>query len=91
MGYSDERIEAVLSELREGARVADVCKRHGVSAATVHRWRARARACEAPPEGHRPYQVLAEENRRLKHLVGELMLENRELRAGLRRPGAAAR
>lgn len=91
MRYSDERIGAVLSELAEGVRVVEVCRKHGVSPATVHRWRARARDDVLCASHERSHQILAEENRRLKHLVGELMLENRELRAGLRRPAGAAR
>ena len=88
MRYSDQTVRAVLAARREGVSVAEVSSKHEVSPATVHRWRAQARHV---PDPERSYAALAEENRRLKHLVGELTLENRELRATVKRPGVDAR
>lgn len=58
--------EAALSS---GSRVADVCKRLGVSEVTFHRWRARYGGVR-PPETKR-LRELERENARLKKIVAD--------------------
>ena len=36
---SEEQIVGVLQELDSGAKIAEVCRRHGVADAAIHRWR----------------------------------------------------
>lgn len=58
----DEPIVAVLKENEAGARVDDLCRRHGISGATFHAWRAPRRGggrCPGPPPGavREPYRL----------------------------------
>ncbi|MGL1316159.1 transposase, partial [Vibrio parahaemolyticus] len=39
--FSDEQIIGILREQEAGASTADVCRRHGVSAATFYKWKAK--------------------------------------------------
>ena len=57
------------AELGSGSRVADVCKKLGVSEVTFHRWRARYGAVRAP-EAKR-LRELEKENTPLKKIVAE--------------------
>jgi transposase-like protein len=57
------------TQLGAGARIADVCKKLGVSENTFHRWRARYGSMR-PPEAKR-LRELEKENTRLKKIVAE--------------------
>ncbi|MFX8833010.1 transposase, partial [Acinetobacter baumannii] len=39
--FSEEQIIGILREQEAGASTADVCRRHGVSAATFYKWKAK--------------------------------------------------
>ena len=39
--YSEARIFQVLQEVNAGCPVVDAARRHGVSSATIHRWKSR--------------------------------------------------
>ena len=39
--FSEEQIIGILKEQEAGMATADVCRKHGVSAATFSRWKAR--------------------------------------------------
>jgi len=39
--YTEEQIIAVLKEGEAGARVADLCRKHGMSDATYYNWKAK--------------------------------------------------
>ena len=39
--FTDEQIIAILREQEAGATTADVCRRHGISAATFYAWKAK--------------------------------------------------
>jgi putative transposase len=72
--FTDEQIVAIVHEAESGARVAEVCRRHGVSRETLRRWRAKYRGMEV--QEAKRLKALEEENRRLKRLVAELALDN---------------
>ena len=79
--FTDEQIIAVLKEAEAGAPVKDVCRRHGVSEQSLHRWRAKYGGMEISDA--RRLHGLEDENRRLKHLVADLTLDNQALKAVL--------
>ncbi len=37
--FTEDQIIGILHELESGAKIPDVCRRHGVADATIHRWR----------------------------------------------------
>ena len=39
--FSDEQIIGILKEQEAGAATADVCRRHGISGATLYKWKAK--------------------------------------------------
>jgi len=76
--YSEELILRVLKEIESGKTVAAVCRERGLSDQTVYRWRSKYAGMEEK-DVHR-LRALEDENRRLKHLVAELSLDNQALK-----------
>jgi putative transposase len=70
--FTEEQIIAVLKEADAGARIADLCRRHGVSEQTFYRWKARYGGLEV--SDLRWLRQLEDENSRLKRLVADLTL-----------------
>ncbi len=79
--FTEEQIVGVLKEAKAGVAVADLCRHLGVSEVTFYRWRAKYGGLEVN-EAKR-LRALEEENRQLKHVVAELTLDNRTLKAVL--------
>jgi transposase-like protein len=72
--FTDEQIVAIVRESeREGVRVADVAKRHGITETTLFRWRKRFGGLEVSQATE--LRHLQHENGRLKKLVAERDLE----------------
>lgn len=42
--FTESQIVNILKELKAGSKAADVCRRHGVSEATLYNWRAKYQA-----------------------------------------------
>jgi putative transposase len=76
--FTEERILGVLKQVEGGRTIADVCREHGISDATYHRWKAKYGGLEVSQL--RRLKQLEEENRKLKQLVGELTLDNAALK-----------
>ena len=76
---SQEQIEQILQSLESGRPAAELAKEHGVSLGSVYMWRAKFGAAQVPPDAAR-LNKLDSENKRLKCLVADLMLENQELK-----------
>ena len=53
---------------------ADVCRKHGVSSATVYKWKAKYGGLEVSDA--RKLRALEDENAKLKKLLAEAMLDN---------------
>ena len=71
--FSDEQIIGILKEQEAGAVTADVCRRHGISEATFYKWKAKYGGLEVSEA--RRLRSLEDENRRLKKLLAETMLD----------------
>ena len=71
--FSEEQIIAVLREQEGGMKTADVCRKHGISSATLYAWKAKYGGLDVSQA--RKLKVLEEENARLKRLVGEQALD----------------
>jgi putative transposase len=76
--FTEEQIIAVLRQQECGAATAEVCRKHGISSATFYKWKARYGGLEVSDA--RRLKALDEENRRLKKLLAEAMLDNAMLK-----------
>jgi putative transposase len=71
--FSDEKIIGVLKEHEAGAKVDEICRRHGISSATFYTWRKKYGGMEASDA--RRLKALEAENAKLKRIVAEQMLD----------------
>jgi putative transposase len=71
--FTEEQIIKVLMEHAAGLSAADVCRKHGISDATFYKWRSRFGGMEVSDA--RKLKALEEENRKLKKLLAESMLD----------------
>ena len=76
--FTEEQIIAVLKEAQAGLPVAEVCRKHGISDATFYTWRSKYGGLEVSDA--KRLKTLEEENRRLKKLLAEQMLDVATLR-----------
>ncbi len=76
--FTGEQILAILKQVEAGRKVEDVCREHGISAATFYTWRSKYGGLELS-EAKR-LKALEEENGKLKVLVAELSLDNKILK-----------
>jgi putative transposase len=83
--YTEEQIIGILKQHEAGVRTADLCREHGISAATFYAWKSKYGGMEVG-EAQRLKQ-LEEENQRLKHLVADLSLDREALKAVIRKNG----
>lgn len=72
--FTEAQIIAILKRVEAGQKVADVCRTEGISEATYHRWKTKYGGLDVNEA--RRLKHLEDENRRLKHLVAELTLDN---------------
>ena len=80
--FSDSQILAVLKQAEVGTAVPDLCREHGISSATFYKWRAKFGGMDASLMAR--MKELEEENRRLKKLLSETILENEVTMEALR-------
>jgi putative transposase len=76
--FSEEQIIGILREHEVGATTAEVCRRHGIADATFYKWKAKYGGLEVSEA--RRLKSLEDENRRLKKLLAEAMLDNAALK-----------
>ncbi len=72
--FTEEQIIAILREQEAGAKTADLCRRHGISAATFYAWKAKYGGLEVSEA--RRLKALEDENTKLKKLLADAMLDN---------------
>ena len=71
--FSDAQIIGVLREQESGATTAEVGRRHGISEQTFYRWKAKYGGMQVSEA--QKLKTLEDENRRLKKLLAESMLD----------------
>ena len=71
--FTEEQIIGVLREQEAGAATSDVCRKHGISSATFYKWKAKYGGLDVSEA--RRLRSLEDENRRLKKLLAETMLD----------------
>ncbi len=87
--FSEEQIITILKEAEGGAKVAELCRRHGIADATFYTWRSKYGGLEVSEM--RRLRQLEEENRRLKSIVAEQALDLRALKDVLAKNGYGPR
>ena len=76
--FSEEQIIEVLKQASAGVPVQELVRAKGISEGTFYRWKAKYGGMEASDV--KRLKQLEEENRRLKTMAADLMLENKILR-----------
>jgi len=71
--YTEEQIIGILKEHRAGLPAAELCRKYGISDATLYNWRSKYGGMEVSDA--RKLRALEEENRKLKKLLAESALD----------------
>lgn len=71
--FSEEQIIAVLKEAEAGAKVLDLCRKHGISDATFYNWKAKYAGMTVAEL--RRLRELEAENAKLKRIVADQQLD----------------
>ncbi len=77
--FKEEQIIGILKEFEAGVKMTELCRKYGISDATFYNWK-RKYAGLTVSEARRLKQ-LEDENRKLKHVVADLTLDNHALKA----------
>jgi putative transposase len=72
--FTEEQIIGILKEHEAGVPVSDLCRKHGVSDASIYKWKARFGGMDVS-EAKR-LRALADENAELKRMLADAMLDN---------------
>lgn len=76
--FSEEQIIGILKEQEAGAKVTDLCRKHGISSPTFYKWKAKYGGLDVSEA--RRLRALEDENARLKKLLAESMLNEAALK-----------
>jgi putative transposase len=76
--FTEEQIIGILKEHEAGTKAEELSRRHGVSGTTFYKWKAKFGGLEVSEA--RRLRALEDENRRLKKLLAEQMLDNAALK-----------
>ena len=76
--FTEGQIIGVLKEHEAGAKTADLARKHGISEATLYNWKAKYGGMDVS-EAKR-LRALEDENRKLKKLLAESMLDQAALK-----------
>ena len=87
--YTEEQIIGILKQHEAGVKTADLCREHGISAATFYGWKSRFGGMDVS-EAQR-LKAMEDESRRLKLLVAELSQHGEALTAVIRKTAGACR
>ena len=77
--HTEEQIIGVLKESEAGLKTDELCRKHGISPQTFYKWKSKFGGMEVSDA--RRLRGLEDENRRLKHIVADLTLDNQALKA----------
>jgi len=79
--FSHAQIMAVLKQAEGGTPVSEVCREHGMSSASLYKWRAKFGGMDASLITE--MKDMAEQNRRLKRMYAEMSMQNDLLKEAL--------
>jgi putative transposase len=70
--FTEEQIIGILKQAQAGVKVVDLCRTHGISDATFYNWRTKY--------GGKRLKQLEDENKKLKQMLAETLLENKAIK-----------
>ena len=76
--FTEVQIVSILKEADAGLKVNDICRNHGISTATFHRWKSKYGGMEASDA--RRLKELERENRQLKQIIADQALDIKVLK-----------
>ena len=76
--FTDEQIVGILKEHEAGMPVSELCRKHGVSDASIYKWKTKFGGMDVS-EAKR-LKTLEDENTKLKRLLADAMLDNAALK-----------
>jgi len=77
--YSEEQIIGVLKEAEAGVKTEELCRKYGISDATIYNWKAKYGGLTVSEA--RRLRALEDENSRLKRMVADQALDIQALKA----------
>ena len=83
--YSEEQVIGILKQSEAGVKTPDLCREHGISAATFYGWKQKYGGMDVS-EAQR-LKAIEDENRRLKQLVADQSLDKEALKSVIRKNG----
>ncbi len=79
--FTTEATIAIIKEHEEGAKAAELCRRHGIVEQTLYRWKAKFGGMDISDP--KRLKSLEDKNRRLKTMVADQALEIGAIKAVL--------
>ena len=76
--HSEGQIIGIVKQSDNVVKTSEVCRQHGISEQTLYRWKAKYGGMDVSDA--KKLKQFEEENRKLKHVVAELTLDNRALK-----------
>lgn len=76
--FTEEQIIGILKQAQAGMKVVDLCRMHGISDVTFYNWRTKYGGMEVSDA--KRLKGLEAENKQLKQLLADAMLENRAIK-----------
>ena len=77
--FKEEQIIGILKEADAGIKINDLARKHGISDTTIYNWKAKYGGLTVSEA--RRLKLLEDENRKLKHIVAEQLLDNQALKS----------
>lgn len=75
--YTEEKIIRILKEAEAGKKIVDICREYGISDVTFYKWRSKYGGMDVSDA--KRLKQLEDENRRLKKLLADTMLDKQIL------------
>ena len=76
--FTEAQIIGVLKEAESGGKIADLCRKHGISDATYYNWKAKFGGMTVSDAQR--LKALEAENSKLKRLLADSLLDNAALK-----------
>ena len=76
--FTEEQIIQILNEARQGGKVAEICRKTGISGVTYYKWKSKYNGMTVS-EAKR-LRELEDENRKLKTMLADSLLEIRAIK-----------